>query len=100
MTTLLESLGRLRRPQVGPFFAARVLARTAEGKAPRPVPWFLWLYWLVLLVAASRLLVGSPAGLAIAAAVAAVVAFPAGSLAFLLRTFGALVREDGREPRG
>jgi hypothetical protein len=89
----LESLGHLRRPEPGPFFAARVVARTTAANGARRTPWFLRVYWLALLVAASRMMVASPIGLAMAAVAATIIAFPAGSLALVLRTLGVLVRE-------
>ena len=46
--TLLRSLARIPRPQLPPFWAARVTAHVTGTRSPAATPRVMWLYWTVL----------------------------------------------------
>jgi hypothetical protein len=65
----LRSLARLPRPQVSPFWSARVAARATEIRAPHRVPGAMRLYWLALTIVGGPLLLTSWQRVALVAAV-------------------------------
>ena len=68
--TLLRSLARIPRPQVPPFWAARVAAHVTERRSPAATPRLMWLYWTGLAAVGGPLLLTSWERLAAVAAVA------------------------------
>jgi hypothetical protein len=66
--TLLRSLSRIPRPQVPPFWAARVTARATEARRAPATPRVMWLYWIALASIGGPLLLTSWERLAAVAA--------------------------------
>jgi hypothetical protein len=70
---LLRSLARIPRPQVAPFWAARMTARAAEPRPRTATSRLMWVYWTTLAVIGGPLLLTSWERLAAVAAGAAMV---------------------------
>jgi len=79
----LRALAALPRPELSPFFPARVVARTAAGPPPRPGSRLMRVYWLVLACVTGTALAGTWGGVAILLLATAGAAFP-GALVRLL----------------
>ena len=73
--TLLRSLAGIPRPQIPPFWAARVAARAAEAGPRRSTPRVMWVYWTTLAAVGGPLLLTSWERLAAVAAGVAMVRF-------------------------
>ena len=56
---LLRSLARIPRPEVPPFWAARVTARATAPRARAATPRVMWLYWTALAAIGGPLLLTS-----------------------------------------
>jgi hypothetical protein len=57
--TLLRSLARMPRPQLPPFWSARVTARATEAQPAPRLPRVMWLYWTALAAIGGPLLLTS-----------------------------------------
>ena len=59
VNTLLRSLARIPRPQLPPFWSARVTARATEPQRTARMPRVMWLYWTALATVGGPLLLTS-----------------------------------------